>query len=509
MGRVRNDWGGQRLPHPPGRRPVVGDVLGLDRERPLTSFMERGRGLGPIFEALVFGQKFVFVAGAGLAAEMCDEGRFGKALPPALTALREFAGSGLFTARTDEPVWSLAHDLLRPAFTRSAMQGYHPVMLETIRELFDYWGDADEPVDVSRDMTKLTMETLSRAAFSHDFGSFANAEPHPFVPAMIAALRAGQRKAALQTAPGGRLAMARIDRRNAPHQAYVDQLLDGVISERRRAGDLSQDDLLGLMLNAQHPESGESLPDLNIRHQILTFLVAGHETTSGALSFALHHLSRSPAALAAAHDEVDAVLGPDPDVEPTFEQVPRLRHLRRVLDETLRLWPTAPAFGRAPREELTLSTGHRMRPQDWAIVVLPMVHRDPEVWGEDAEEFDPDRFLPARSRGRAPHTYKPFGTGERSCIGRQFALHEAVLVLARLLHRYEIQADPAYTLRISERLTLMPEGFELRLSRRTPRVVDAAPAAAQEPDSDVCPVSSTAQDGFQATSHGCPSGSAT
>jgi unspecific monooxygenase len=109
-----------------------------------------------------------------------------------------------------------------------------------------------------------------------------------------------------------------------------------------------------------------------------------------------------------------------------------------------------------------------MRPEDWAIIILPMVHRDPEVWGEDADRFDPDRFTPERSRGRAPHVYKPFGTGERSCIGRQFALHEAVLALARLLHRYDLAGDPDYDLRITERLTLMPEGFELSLARRVP-----------------------------------------
>ena len=141
-----------------------------------------------------------------------------------------------------------------------------------------------------------------------------------------------------------------------------------------------------------------------------------------------------------------------------------------MLDEGLRLWPTAPAFARSPRETTVLSSGHTMRPEDWTIVILPMMHRDKSVWGEDADQFDPDRFAPENSRGRPPHTYKPFGTGERSCIGRQFALHEAVLVLARMLHRYDIAGDPAYELEIAERLTLMPTGFELALSPRTPAV---------------------------------------
>ncbi|WP_309222041.1 cytochrome P450 [Aeromicrobium sp. S22] len=470
---VRNNWSGQAFPHPPGRRPVVGDLLGADPAAPLQSTMRRAEGLGPIFELKIFDQKFVFVTSAELAAELADESLFEKALSPALVALREFAGQGLFTAYNDETNWALAHDLLRPAFTRDAMRRYHPIMLAAARELFDTWDARPGPVDVSADMTRLTLETISRTAFSQDFGSFTREDPHPFIPAMIAALRAGQRKGTLASMPGSAMMARRIDRRNAHHQAYVDRLLDDLIAARR-AGDDDNDDLLGIMLHSPHPETGQRLDDVNIRHQILTFLVAGHETTSGALSFALHHLSRSPAALQQAQAEVDRVLGPDPDVEPTFEQVPKLRYVRRVLDEALRLWPTAPAFGRSPRRTTTLSTGHVMRPGDWALVLLPLVHRDPTVWGEDADQFDPDRFLPGRSRGRLPHAYKPFGTGERSCIGRQFALHEAVLVLAQMLHSYDLEPDPAYELRISERLTLMPVGFELTLTPRTPGPAPAA-----------------------------------
>jgi cytochrome P450 len=465
---MRNDWSGHTFPHPPGRRPVVGDVLGTEVTKPLQSTMARGAGLGPIFELKIFDQKFVLVSGAELAAELADEKRFGKALPPALVALRQFAGDGLFTAYNDETNWALAHDLLRPAFTREAMRRYHPIMLAAARELFDTWDGRTSPVDVSPDMTRLTLETISRTAFSQDFGSFRRDEPHPFIPAMIAALSAGQRKGSLDSMPGSRLVARRIDQRNAHHRAYIDTMLDDIIATRRAAGAGGEQDLLGIMLDTPHPETGARLDDLNIRHQILTFLVAGHETTSGALSFALFHLTRDVALMARAQEEVDRVLGPDRDVEPTFEQVPTFRFLRRVLDEALRLWPTAPAFARSPREVTTLSTGHVMRPQDWAIVVLPMVHRDPAVWGEDAQEFDPDRFLPERSHGRLRHTYKPFGTGERSCIGRQFALHEAVLVLARMLHRYDMTPDPAYELDITERLTLMPVGFELQLAARTP-----------------------------------------
>lgn len=150
---------------------------------------------------------------------------------------------------------------------------------------------------------------------------------------------------------------------------------------------------------------------------------------------------------------------------PTFEQVAKLRYVRRVLDETLRLWPTAPAYAREAREDTVLANRYPMRAGEWVLVLIPSLHRDP-AWGSDPERFDPDRFAPERVRGRAPHIYKPFGTGERACIGRQFAIHEAVLVLGTILRRYDFTADPDYQLRIQERLTLMPVGFTLSLRRR-------------------------------------------
>ena len=107
-----------------------------------------------------------------------------------------------------------------------------------------------------------------------------------------------------------------------------------------------------------------------------------------------------------------------------------------------------------------------MRRGAWTLVLTLMLHRDPEVWGVDAERFDPERFDAGAVRGRPAHVFKPFGTGARACIGRQFALHEAVLVLGLLLRRYELRPDPGYRLRVTERLTLMPEGLRLHPERR-------------------------------------------
>lgn len=223
---------------------------------------------------------------------------------------------------------------------------------------------------------------------------------------------------------------------------------------------------------------------------MITFLVAGHETTSGALSFALHYLARHPDLAARARAEVDQVWG---DTQaPGYDQVAKLRYVRRVLDESLRLWPTAPAYAREATRDTELAGVHPMRRGAWALILTPMLHRDPAVWGADAEEFDPDRFDAKAVRSRAPHTFKPFGTGARACIGRQFALHEATLVLGLLLRRYELRPDPAYRLRVAERLTLMPEGLRLHLDRRTaPAPAEAVSVPDDGPSEPRCPVHGT------------------
>ncbi|MEU0726526.1 cytochrome P450 [Streptomyces sp. NPDC006140] len=468
-----------RIPHPPHRIPLLGDVVGVNRRTPLQDSLRYARQLGPVFRRKAFGKEFVFVWGARHAADLADESRFAKHVGLGIANLRPVAGDGLFTAYNHEPNWQLAHDVLAPGFSREAMAGYHPMMLAVARQLTEHWdraAAAGRAVDVPGDMTKLTLETIARTGFGHDFGSFERSRPHPFVTAMVGTLTYAQR---LNTVPFplAPLLLRGASRRNAADIAYLNRTVDELV-RARRAGGGGDGDLLDRMLETAHPETGERLELRNVRRQVITFLVAGHETTSGALSFALHYLSRHPEVAARARAEVDQVWGDT--AEPAYEQVARLRYVRRVLDESLRLWPTAPAFAREAREDTVLAGEHPMRRGAWALVLTPMLHRDPEVWGADAERFDPDRFEARAVRSRAPHTFKPFGTGARACIGRQFALHEATLVLGLLLRRYELRPEPDYRLRVTERLTLMPEGLRLHPEHRTP-----VPAPAPEPR---CPV---------------------
>ncbi|CAL9663484.1 cytochrome P450 [Streptomyces sp. enrichment culture] len=468
-----------RIPHPPYRLPLLGDVVGASRSTPMQDSLRYARRLGPIFRRRAFGKEFVFVWGAALAADLADEARFAKHVGLGVANLRPVAGDGLFTAYNHEPNWQLAHEVLAPGFSREAMAGYHVTMLEVAARLTGHWDRAEasgRAVDVPGDMTRLTLETIARTGFGHDFGSFERSRPHPFVTAMVGTLGHAQR---LNTVPAplAPWLLRGASRRNAADIAYLNRTVDDLVRERRAAGGPGGGgDLLDRMLETAHPTTGERLSPENVRRQVITFLVAGHETTSGALSFALHYLAQHPGVADRARAEVDRVWGTTE--APGYDQVARLRHVRRVLDESLRLWPTAPAFAREAREDTVLGGTYPMRRGAWALVLTGMLHRDPEVWGPDAERFDPDRFEAKAVRSRPAHTFKPFGTGARACIGRQFALHEATLVLGLLLRRYELRPDPGYRLRVTERLTLMPEGLRLRLVRRAPSAPDRSPGTA-------------------------------
>jgi unspecific monooxygenase len=455
------------LPHPPRRLPVLGDVVGVKLSTPVQSALRMMRDLGPISVRKVVGTEVVTVGGAKLAGELSDETRFCKFVGLHLPPLRRIVGDALFTAENDEPNWQLAHDILAPAFTREAMSGYHPIMLETVRKLMARWdvaADRGERVDVSADMTRLTMETIGRAGFGYRFASFERDRPHPFVTAMTRALRYSRVSVLIPWGPVRRV-LATSDAQYRADVATMERIVDEVIQARRDDPACDAPDLLGLMLRSAHPETGRRLDPVNIRHQVITFIIAGHETTSGALSFALYYLTRDPLARARAQAEVDALWGESGDPEPGFGDVAKLRYVRAALDEALRLWPTAPAYLRAARTDTMLGGRYRMNRGDWAMVFLPLLHRDPLVWA-DPDRFDPDRFAPGQAKSRPAHAYKPFGTGQRACIGRQFALHEAVLALGLVLHRYQLSVPDDYRLRIAETLTLKPQGFELLPRRR-------------------------------------------
>ncbi|RBO91502.1 cytochrome P450 [Nocardia puris] len=450
------------LPHPRWRLPWLGDVLTVNPVRPTQASMADARRYGPIFERRIAGYPIVVVSGPDLIAEINDERHWTKNVGVLFKLMRPIVRDGLFTAYNHEPNWSRAHHILASAFTQEAMRGYHRTMAGAVSDLLEHWtARAGEWIDIADSANRFTLEVIGRAGFSYSFDSFTRGDEHPFVAAMGRGLRHINRNAnlppALHNLPRARAAQHRRD------IAFAHGLVDEVIARRRREDPDGTADLLGLMLNSADPVTGERLDEINIRHQILTFLVAGHETSAGALAFALHFLAANPGIAARARAEVDE-RGSGGELE--YADVGKLRYLRRVVDETLRLWPIAPGYFREARHDVTIGDGkYSFAEGDWVFVLTLQAHRDP-VWGSDHDEFDPDRFLPENLRRLGPHIYKPFGTGERACIGRQFAYHEILLALAHILRTFTFEPDPRYRLKVREQITLKPDGFRLRLHPR-------------------------------------------
>ena len=245
------------------------------------------------------------------------------------------------------------------------MRGYFPRMLDIAVQLMQKWErlNPDDTVDVPADMTRLTLDTIALCGFNYRFNSLYRETPHPFVVAMLDSRGgAGTSKGA---APIQRKLHPKRARQLQADQELMLQTVQHIIQDRRASGALGTvNDLLDRMLTGVDRQSGEKLDETNIIAQCITFLIAGHETTSGLLSFALYALLKNPEVLARAYDEVDRVLGTDLSVLPTYAQVHQVPYVNQILEETLRLWPTAPMFTRHPYEDTVIgaSTGWRKTP---------------------------------------------------------------------------------------------------------------------------------------------------
>ena len=372
------------------------------------------------------------------------------------------------------------------------MNRYHPMMIDVARQMVDKWArlNPGESVSVSDEMTGLTLDTIGLCGFGYRFNSFYRERAHPFIRAMSRALSTAMDR----TNRLGVLDKVQFvqNKRFAAAVKLMNKTVDGIIAERRENPDLfaGNSDLLSAMMTGTDRETGEGLDDLNIRYQIITFLIAGHETTSGLLSFTIYFLLQNPEVLERAVEEVDRVLGTNLDSDPSYRQVMELRYIRQVLNESLRLWPTAPMYALFPIEGTTVLGGrYEVSKQDGLAVLSPMLHRNKRIWGTNADRFDPDHFSPEAERQRPPHAFKPFGNGQRACIGRQFAMHEATLAVGMILQRFQLVGPDDYQLKIKETLTLKPAGLRIKPvlrdrsaagPRRTGRMAEPAPHTESE-----------------------------
>jgi cytochrome P450 len=217
--------------------------------------------------------------------------------------------------------------------------------------------------------------------------------------------------------------------------ADLDRVVHGIIQARRSAPEPVAD-LLGMLMATEDDETGTVLSDAELRDEVVTMLLAGHETTANALAWTTWLLGTHPDIAAAAAAEVDAVA---PEGPVGFDVLPQLGLLRRVFLESIRVYPPVWLVARQAVEDDVLA-GHRVPAGTWVFLSPYVQHHHPEHWPEPAR-FDPDRFLPEASTGRVPGAYIPFSTGARKCIGDRFAEAEALVVLAHLLRRFRIVLD--------------------------------------------------------------------
>ncbi|MET3942636.1 cytochrome P450/NADPH-cytochrome P450 reductase [Paenibacillus sp. PvP094] len=453
----------------------LGNLPQLNLDEPVQSLVKLAEEYGPIFRMEYPGRSELYISGHKLVAEVTDESKFDKRVWAPLAKVRAFAGDGLFTSWTDEPNWKKAHNVLLPSFSQRAMQGYHNKMIDLAVQLVQKWSrlNPDETVNVPDDMTRLTLDTIGLCGFNYRFNSFYREEPHPFITSMVRAL--DESMSSLQRLRLQDKLMISKKKQFEQDIRSMFALVDHIIAERKEQPQEGADDLLSYMLTGKDPETGETLDDENIRYQIITFLIAGHETTSGLLSFAIYYLMKNPDKLAKAQAEADQILK---DPVPTYNQVRSLKYIRMALNEALRLWPTAPAFSLYAKEDTVLAGEYPLKKGDSVSVLIPKLHRDRDAWGDDVEEFRPERF---EDPSKVPHdAYKPFGNGQRACIGQQFALQEATLVLGMVLKHFDFIDHTDYQLKVKETLTLKPDHFTIRVRARGGQPVMAVPGVALE-----------------------------
>jgi cytochrome P450 / NADPH-cytochrome P450 reductase len=468
------------IPHPP-KMPVLGNMFSVDAKAPIQSLLKTAKELGPIFWLDMRGAPIVFVSGFSLVEELCDEKRFDKAVRGALRRVRAIAGDGLFTADTNEPNWAKAHHILLPPFGGHAMHAYHPAMVDIAEQLALKWErmNSDEEIDVVHDMTALTLDTIGLCGFDYRFNSFYRRDYHPFVEALVRSLETVMMTRGL---PLEGLTMRRRHAEMAKDVAFLNSMVDEIVSARRAEAATQQGkkDMLGAMLTGVDRATREQLDDVNIRYQINTFLIAGHETTSGLLSYATYALLKHPDVLEKAYEEVDRVFGRDLAVKPTYAQVAQLAYVTQILKEALRLWPPAPVFTLTPLQDETIGGKYRLKKRAVVNILVGALHRDASVWGPNAEAFDPENFSRENEAKRPANAWKPFGNGQRSCIGRAFAMHEATLAIGMILQRFRLIDHRRYQLALKETLTVKPEGFKIkaRLRDDPARSTVGRPAAA-------------------------------
>ena len=470
--------------------PVLGHAPHFKGRGLFDTFVEMSRHEGECYKVKLPGSDFWLVSSANIMRELCDETRFSKRIIGTLKELQNVVGRGLFTAETEDPLWSSARKQLAPGFHAKAMQNYHAEMRNQVCEMVGFLQNSAEKskdgkahFDVVDEFSRLTLEVITRCGFNFPLNLRTLTEPHPFVVSLGKAL--GDAGEMVKKTKLARLLSWREEKAYRKNIEGLYKMVDDILEPRIRqakqktsagsellkagssnnSGYIEPFDLLSLMLKDVEGET--VLPYQNIREQLLTFLVAGHETTSGSLSFLLGLLAQNPNTVNAIRTEVADLLKGRDVLEIAFQDAIKMRYIQAVIHEGLRLWSPASLVSVVPKMNTVLAGKYPVKTTERAVCLLWAIHRDKSEWGEDAEEFKPERFL-VSSEHLKEKIYNPFGIGARACIGKWFAIHEMTLALAILCTKFDFETVSGYPFKVIHQLTIKPEGLMMSATPRAP-----------------------------------------
>jgi cytochrome P450 len=361
--------------------------------------------------------------------------------------LQRLLGDNLVVSEGDS--WLRQRRLAQPAFHRQRLLAYADGMIDATTQMLDRWqplAAAGQAIAIGPEMSRLALAIASRTLFDRDVSHEADAVGSAFA---VANRYLEWRLNRPFTSPPHWLPTL-ANRRFHEAVRVLNRIVMDLVRQRRQEG-RDHGDLLSILLQARDEETGEGMTDDQLRSQVLTFLLAGHETTATALTWTWYLLATHAAVRQRVRAEVEAVVG---ERRLTLADVPLLSLTRRVIDESLRLYPPVWAV---PRQVVSQDDlGGFVIPASSTILLCPYVtHRHPAAW-EEPEVFDPDRFTPARAAGRPKTSWFPFLSGPHQCIGNEFALLEMQLVIAQVLQKFDLETLPNQEVRPLASLTIRP-----------------------------------------------------
>ncbi|PSR76254.1 cytochrome P450 [Coniella lustricola] len=454
---------GDPIPQPPEHW-IGGNTSDVDPSFFVSSVWSLAATYGPIFRLRLWNRSLLVVSSRELVDEVCDEKRFEKIPTGNLTTLRKLLGSGLFTAFTDEHEWYLAHRILMPAMGPVAVRRMFDQMVDCVSQMILKWDrlGPDHVISGPDDFSRLTFEVIGLTAMNHRFNCFYAEEMPKFCVAMADALIEAGKMA-------NRMALEntlRVFSHRKFHEdvKYMKGVADHIIADRKANPRPDLQDLLNTMLYGKDPVSGEQMTDELIQNELITFLIAGHETTSGTMNFMLLNMLQNPHVLRKCQQEVDEVVG---DSVLSLEHLPKLTYVWATLRETLRYLGPIGGFQRHSKRDTVLGGRYKIHPNEVILINLRGLHHNTASYGPDANVFRPERFLNGGWESLPPNAWKPFGTGARGCPGRAIAEQEMIIAWALMLQRFNFElADPSYKLKIKATLTMKPDNFNFKARHR-------------------------------------------